>query len=194
MRTSETFRGFAQDETDPDVEVGRGGALAVGTDGTAWFVSRKRRTVTPVTIDQSGLPVRGAARELGSALGDDLDVTAVGDVPVIFDVDAGRLIRLDADPLPVPSSAPESVRLQQPGPASDRVYVATDRGLLTAKLDGGGLDEVRGAVDGPPAAPVVLNGYVHAAWADPNAQSYVRVDASSVDIHAEKIPDVTNVA
>ena len=194
LRTSETFRGFVQDDAEPDVDVGRGGALAVGTDGTGWFVSRKRRTVTPVTIDQSGLPVRGTARELGSPLGDDLEVTAVGDVPVILDVDAGRLIRPDADPLRVPSSAPESVRLQQPGPASDRVYVATDRGLLAAKLDGGGLDEVRGGVDGPPAAPVVLDGYVHAAWADPKAQAYVRVDASSGDIHAEAIPGVTDGA
>ena len=62
VRTSQTISGFAQDEADPDVTVGRDGALTVGTNGTAWFVSSARRTVTPVMVDQSGLPVTGDAR------------------------------------------------------------------------------------------------------------------------------------
>ena len=193
VRTSQTIRGFAQDEVDPDVTVGRSGALAVGTDGTAWFVSSQKRTITPVSIDESGLPVAGAAREVGTRLGKSLQVSAVGDVPVILDRTDARLIRLNAAEVQVPSKEPESVQLQQPGRASDRVYIATTSSLLKAELDGGDLEAVRGGFDGPPAAPVVLRGDVHGAWADPSAESYVRVDSSG-DVHAEKIPGVTRGA
>ena len=193
VRTSQTISGFAQDEADPDVTVGRYGALTVGTNGTAWFVSSARRMITSVAIDQSGLPVAGDARELGTPLSRSLQVSAVGDVPVILDRSSARLIRVDTEPIDVPTRAPELVRLQQPGPASDSVYVATSSSLLKTKLDGGGFSNVRRGLDGRPARPVVVRGYVHGAWADPSAKSYVRVGPGD-DVYAERIPGVTRGA
>ena len=117
-------------------------------------------------------------------------MSAVGDVPVILDRSSARLIRVGSDPIDVPTKAPELVRLQQPGPGADSVYVATSSSLLKAKLDGGGFSDVRRGFDGRPARPVVLRGYVHGAWADPSAKSYVRVGPGG-DVYAEKIPGVS---
>ncbi|MFT4287311.1 Ig-like domain-containing protein [Nocardioides sp.] len=190
VRTADTVSGFTP-ELEPDVRVGRNGAVAVGEDGTAWFVNQGKHTVTPVAVT-AGLPDPGEPRDLGAKVGTSLAVTAVGSSPVVLDRDTGVLLRPGADPLRVETDDPLSIRLQQPGPASDSFYVATRGDLLRGALDGGVLESVRGGFDGPPAAPLVHAGYVHAAWADPDAEAYVRVHGD--DVHAEKIPGVAGSA
>lgn len=190
VRTSDTIQGF-NPELTPDISVGRGGTVTVGADGTAWFVSRSRRTATPVTI-QAGLPSLGEPRELGGKLGTSLQASAVGDIPLVLDRDAATLFRPGADPVQVQTDDPLSIRLQEPGPPSDVVYVATRASLLKGSIEGGPLGSVRDGFDGPPAAPIVHKGYVHAAWADATARAYVRLHGA--EVHAEKIPGLAATA
>ncbi|RIJ77490.1 fibronectin type III domain-containing protein [Nakamurella silvestris] len=98
-----------------------------------------------------------------------LDITAVGDVPVVLDRDSGRLL-VGGHEIPVPGG--QGAVLQQPGPAADDVLVATGTALLRVPLSGGDPVTVTDAVSGEPAAPVWLNGCAHAAWAG-TASTYV---------------------
>jgi predicted secreted protein len=192
VRTSDTVRGFTADQTPPDLEVGRDGAVAVGQDGTAFVVSRDQRTITSITIGASGLAVVGEPVVLAGELSDDLQVTAVGSRPVVLDREAGRLVQPEVEPVRVELGDATSARLQQPGPSAGSVYLATRDGLLSIDLDSGAVTTVRDGLAGAPAAPVVVDGLVHTAWADPSADAYVRLGGDTP--HAEKIPGVTPTA
>ncbi|MFP5311606.1 MAG: Ig-like domain-containing protein, partial [Actinomycetes bacterium] len=63
-------------------------------------------------------------------------------------------------------------KLQQAGPGSDVVAVATRKALVKQPLDGGAATAVGFEGEGVPAAPVQLGGCVHAAWS--GANKYVR--------------------
>lgn len=194
VRSTQSIQGFSQEQTAPDLEVSPDSAVSVGTDGTGHFFDPQKRQVTSARIDDSGLPAVGDAEDLAGGFGKAVASTVVGDTPVLFDRDASTLTWPGADqPLTIDTDDPSSVRLQAPGAdAEDGVYVATRSELLLVDLDGGDVETVRDGFDGPPAAPVVHRGYVHAAWADPDADGYVRLGGD--DTHAEKIPDVSRSA
>lgn len=188
IRDADTVQGFVFDQTEEDLDAGVGAVAAVGTDGVAYVVSQEKRSITPVDVI-AGVPAKREPLPLSSELSDRLAATVVGDVPVVFDRQASTLQWPEHEPVKVDMADAESARLQQPGAARAGVLLATTEGLLEVDLESGQITELRSGLSGPPAAPVVLDGFVHAAWADPTGESYVRLGAG--EPHAERIPGVS---
>ncbi len=105
----------------------------------------------------------------------EFQLAAVGDRAVVLDrstnelvVEGGRIIDLGEQ---------AALELQQTGPEASTAALATGDSVLRVNLDSGSIDRVDVDVDLPTsdlagvAAPVVLDGCVHAAWG--HAQRYV---------------------
>ncbi|MEV0677859.1 Ig-like domain-containing protein [Actinosynnema sp. NPDC050436] len=132
-------------------------AMAVGVDGALHVVAESGRTAT---VRQDGAGFAAVEHgDLGRSV-DDPRATAVGDQLVVLDAGSGTLLLPDGGTASVGRDAVP----QQPGPQADVVVVATKTALKSVKLGGGGTTELYSS-DGAPAAPVRLNGCVHAAWA-----------------------------
>ncbi len=86
----------------------------------------------------------------------------VGDTPVVLDRPAGRIIVGDKA-FALPAGTAGAV-LQQSGPTSTGVLVATDRALLRVDLSDGAVSTFDAGGTGTPAAPVWLAGCGYAAW------------------------------
>lgn len=155
----------------PDLKVAPNSGVVVTKSGTALVADRAKGRVTAWRLDQTGLALKGDTFEFDGEFTDDAVISAVGDIPVVLQ--AGMLFRAGEDGVKVSGDRPV---LQQPGPASDQVYVATERGLWRADLGSGGLARASDlAVDGPPAAPVVVEGCVYSAWNDPETTNYLQL-------------------
>ncbi|HOZ59519.1 MAG TPA: hypothetical protein PKY70_15155, partial [Nakamurella multipartita] len=129
---------------------------------TGWAVDDAGAPVAPEPARLPGGPLTPVAAQVVSQQAPTVDLTAVGDVPVVLDRASGELILPDRR-IAIPGGA-EAV-LQQPGPAADAVLVATGTALLRVPLTGGDPQTVVDGVTGTPSAPVALDGCAHAAWA-----------------------------
>lgn len=153
IRDLEQGRGLEE----PIVELGRGAAAAL-TESTLFVASPGLGRVLSIdvatgdTVDAVDAPM--------SATQPELQLTAVGDRWVLLDETAGVLssgawqTRLDA----------AEVALQEPGPESDAVVLATDEGVLRYRI---GLDASENLVTGfqaSPTRPLLVDGCVLAAW------------------------------
>ncbi len=151
-------------EGEPDAELGRGARAVVGTDGVAY-----------------GVAADGAVTEVGVAGGDarvsqdgslgegELDqLTAVGNEPVGL---RGSTVVTRHGSVELTGT---NLTLQQPGPASSRVLVASDTALVEVPLDGGSPIEHPSNGSGKPAAPVQVGSCAHGAWASAQG-SYQRL-------------------
>jgi hypothetical protein len=159
----------------PVATVGKQAALTVGTDGVVHVVSGADGRVTSIapTATGFGKPVV-VATGLRSATP---DITAVGRDWVAYDA-AKDTVHTAAEPAGIDAQATvEGERiaaLQQPGPASPTVVVAAVGRAVQVPLDGGasrGGVVVGERVNRVPGAtlvtrPVVLDGCLHAAWAE----------------------------
>ncbi len=159
----------------PVATVGKNAAVAVGTDGVVHVVSGADGRVTSIAPAGNGFraPVV-VATELRSSLP---DITAVGPDWVAYDAETDRAFTaatpagIDAQ---VTLEGERIAALQQPGPASPTVVVEGVGRAVQVPLDGGaspGGVVVGEQVNRVPGAtlvtrPVVLNGCVHAAWAE----------------------------
>src|SRR5690606_20251942 len=88
-------------------------------------------------------------------------ITAVGDVVVTL---SGTTVRTPAGAVDLPSTTAQAV-LQQPGPSSDVVLVASATALFEVPLDGGRFRAHPTQGSGAPAAPVRVGSCAHGAWA-----------------------------
>lgn len=184
------------------------GAASSGSSSAATSAAPASQTATapsspaPDAADQSALPTvtktdlaggplsKAAAAsvdpaaELAGATGT-VAVTSVGDVPVVLDRAAGAII-LPGQRVEIPDAA--TAMLQQPGPAAAFVMVATKTALLRIPLPADGTDSAQPAAvkaetvidgqNGAPAAPVYLDGCVHAAWSSSPARYGIACDGS----------------
>ncbi|KRF05030.1 hypothetical protein ASH00_11300 [Arthrobacter sp. Soil782] len=121
-------------------------------DGTGAFVETSRTTVEDL---------RGA---------EDLQLTTVGDDAVGLDPNSGTIFLPDGRRTTLPD--PDGARLQQSGPESAFVAVATAGALVKVPLDGSEPTTQSIESSAAPSAPVQQDGCVHAAWAA--AGTYVR--------------------
>ncbi|MDQ0373468.1 Ig-like domain-containing protein [Cellulomonas humilata] len=149
----------------PDVELGTGGAAVVARSGAVLAVAPEDGEVTRVDV------VDGAARStpLGTLGAGPVDrLTAVGDAPAVLSDQTIRTldgeVELEGDDL----------ALQQPGPESSRVLVASRTALLEVPLDGGSPVEHPTDGSGVPADPVQVGRCAHGAWASA-VGSYVQL-------------------
>lgn len=93
-----------------------------------------------------------------------LQLSSVGDDWAVLDAAGGRVL-LEAGTVSLAGLDPGSnVRIQQPGPAADSVLIAASQNLLAIPLGGGGPQSLVGEQAGLPAAPIVTEDCVFAAW------------------------------
>jgi hypothetical protein len=144
--------------------------VAVGTDDTIWVAGGGellKFAAGATTPARSSLPSVMQAP-------DSLQITTVGNVPVVADVTRKWLYLPDGDhTVPLPSAT--GFELQQPSQTSDVVVMATSTALYRASLSGEGLSPLGSSQSGTAAAPVQLAGCVQAAWADGSSGSYLRL-------------------
>ncbi len=153
----------------PLAEVGDGARVAVSAEGVVLVVS-------PALEQLLRLENIAEEPQLSDfpAVGD-FQLAALGNRAVVLDrstnevvVEGGRVIALGDDP---------ALELQQTGPESDRAVLATGDALLHVGLDSGSVERIEADVSTTTtdldavAAPVVLDGCAHGAWAQ--SQRYV---------------------
>lgn len=170
--------------TEADAELGRGGVAVTAQDGTVFAVNPTEGEL--LTIAAPGeKPQVTEIDELGA-----VQLTAVGDTPVILDEDDDRVLVRDRV-IDLPEAA---LRLQQVGGPNTDVVLATATGLLLAPLGGGDVRVVDAEVDVPATderevtQPVWLNGCAHGAWA--GAQQYVAACTDAAPA-TQRIPEPT---
>ncbi|WP_256041362.1 Ig-like domain-containing protein [Cryobacterium sp. SO1] len=161
---------FDPQTTDPVLELGKGGHIAVSPGGIVFGASRAEKTLftyDPASEDAVE-PVSSDLLKLG-----EFQIAAVGEKAVLLDPENDRVV-LDGESLDIPAGA---LKLQQSGAENDSVLVATGAALLQVPFDGGTVVTVDASMENPvtePAdmsSPVWLNGCAHGAWA--GAQRYI---------------------
>jgi len=141
-----------------DTKIGADAALAVSQSGSIFAVSASG-TLTTIRLTDAGF-TDPETRSLG-ALESSPKVTAVGETPVVL---SGRQVILPGhDPMTLPGSG--NAVLQQSGPATSTVLVATTTSLVSIDLGSAKAATVSSDGNGSaPAAPVQLGGCTFAAW------------------------------
>ena len=179
-----TVNGFDEESTEPVLAGSEGLVSAVGADNRIYSADPKTGAVTVTAVDANGASTSAESSTWDGLKGaGDLQLAVVGDKPVVLDAGRGKLFLPGGRALDV-ADAQEAV-LQQSGPESDVVAVATRKALLKQPLDGSTAKTVSFDGEGVPAAPVQLGGCVHAAWS--GANKYVRdcvndADDKNVDV------------
>lgn len=151
---------FDPDEVDPVAELEQAAAVTVARDGTVLAVDTAAGRLVTVPTTVNGTPRDPETSALDVAPGAEVEVTAVGDDPVVLDRSAGRLLLPGGDAVEVQDAG--EARLQQPSAAADQVLVATTSGLVSQPLGGG--DALVRHASGLPAAPAQLGGCSYGAW------------------------------
>jgi hypothetical protein len=152
------------DATSPaSLNLGAHSVISVAPDGTLIAYSPQTRRVDRVDAATSDVVGERWRTDLGK--GSSYQTTSVGGQWAVLDAGARRL-RLQDRTVDLSGLIPAGSDpvLQQPGPDSDRVLVASNRGLISVPLDGGSPTVVVADRSGSPAAPLVLDGCVYAAW------------------------------
>ncbi|WP_458116803.1 Ig-like domain-containing protein [Arthrobacter sp. D2-10] len=178
---------FSDQETEPVVTGSSGAVAAVSSNNRVVVAAPKAGTVSTYVVGPDGSfedPTIVESEELASF--GDAQVAAVGDQAVVFDSESGQLILPDGETVALPDA--EGGRLQESGQASGFAVVATPSSLIKQPLSGG--DPVITALDatGVPAAPVQVDGCVHAAWA--GAAVYLRDCADDANDQRKDIPEL----
>ncbi|MFE7505260.1 Ig-like domain-containing protein [Promicromonospora sp. NPDC057488] len=151
---------FDEKKLKPTLKVGKGGTLAVGKDGTVFLAvpaDGKLYTIptgtqgTAEDAEESSLPMSADAK---------IQVTAVGDKPVVLNQSTNNLVLPGGDAVEIKDAS--QGMLQQPSEKADNVVLATPSGLVSQPLGGG--DATTRSAEGTPSAPVQLSGCVYGAW------------------------------
>ncbi|MEH0110236.1 Ig-like domain-containing protein [Tersicoccus sp. MR15.9] len=189
---SDRLGSFDPDGTTPVVDHARGVVAAVGTDDTVHVADVAGKKLLSLHVDGDGAVTGRQESDLaGITAGDTLQVTAVGDEPVLFDAAASTLHLPGGRTVTVPDGRNGKVQLPSAADNSgeaDTVVVATSKELVRQPLDGGDATRTANAVAGTPTAPVQLAGCIHAAWA--GSGQYVRECANPSDSMRRDIPSL----
>ena len=151
---------FDEEELDPTAELGNGGLLTVATDGTVFVAVPSDQKLYRVETGTRGAPGEVTESELPVAKDAEVEVTAVGDEPVVLDRTASALVLPDGEVVDLPGGA--EARLQQPSDEKRSVVVGTPTGLVDQPLGGG--ESTTRVADGVPAAPVQVGACTFGAW------------------------------
>lgn len=180
-----TVNAFDEEASRPALVGAEGLVSAVGSDDRIYSADPKSGQVTVTTVDANGEVTKSESDTWGGLKGSgDLQLAVVGDKPVVLDAGRGKLFLPGGRELALADA--RDAKLQQSGPASDTVAVATHKALLKQPLDGSTAKTVSFDGEGVPAAPVQLGGCTHAAWA--GANKYVRDCANDADDKNVDVP------
>lgn len=166
---------LAPTERDPDVELGGGGAVAVGRDGRVVAVSSVDGSVS-VLSDGGGesemeVAETGLGVEPGAGPGE-VQASMSGNRPVVLDRRTQMLVLGDGETVDVSSYGSE-VELQLPGDDDGVVLLATERGLLSVPTGGGEPTWVYEGDHGAAIRPVRIAGCSYGAWTGAPFESVV---------------------
>ncbi|WP_369372433.1 Ig-like domain-containing protein [Promicromonospora sp. Populi] len=155
---------FDEKELKPTIKAGKGGKLTVGTDGTVYLAVPQDHTLYTVKTGAQGVAQGVEESSLPLSPTAEVQISAVGDEPVVLDQSTGNLILPGGKSVEVADGA--QGMLQQPSDDADNVLIATTKGLVTQPLGGGQstLWSVDGGSSGSVSAPVQLNGCSYGAW------------------------------
>ncbi|GAB4084437.1 Ig-like domain-containing protein [Myceligenerans cantabricum] len=152
---------FDEEELEPTAEVGTGGVLAVGGDGSVYVATTAEGgALTIVPTSDHGAPGEIETERISVQENASLEVTAIGDQPVVLDKTVETLIVPGGERIRIEGLA-ES-KLQQPSGEAGTVAVATTDSLINQPLDGS--DALVQQASGTPAAPVQVGGCTYGAW------------------------------
>lgn len=180
-----TLNGLDAETSEPAYVGSEGVVSAVGDDDRIYSADPKSGAVTITEVDAAGVVVSSDSSTWDGLKGaGDLQLAVVGDKPVVLDAARGKLFLPGGRELAL-AEAGDAV-LQQTGPASDFVGLATKKALLKQPLDGSTAKTVSFDGEGIPAAPVQLGGCVHAAWS--GANKYVRDCQNDADDKNVEVP------
>ena len=154
-----TAASLGADERDPDLELGAGGAVAVGRGGDVVAYSSTSGEVSVTSGDERITSISGPK---GSVAGQ-LQVSMAGDVPVLLDTTSGTLYLPDDTTVDLSRFGAEP-QLQLPGDDSSQVLVATDEGLISVPIESGEPSSVSALVNSGPVRPVRMAGCSFGAW------------------------------
>jgi hypothetical protein len=149
--------------TEPDIEAGADASIAVSDKGALYIASPENDVL--YSIESAG----AAPTETALDLDGPVQLTMVGDEPVMFDGASNEIVRRDGNRTELPE---QGLSLQQSGAENDSVLVSGESSLLTVPLGGGDVVTTDADLGSPAtdasrvAAPVWLDGCAHAAWAD----------------------------
>lgn len=165
------------------LEVGSGAVSAVTTSGVTYIASPEAGELWRIAQPGSQPEVVGQLHD-----GDALQLTAVGDQPVVATSEDGvtTLSFGGEETVSIPSPF---VHLQRPSDANRTVAVATSDRLVAIPLGGGELEPIDFTATTPASAPqqfatpVVVGGCVYGAWAS-SAQMVVACDDGVLEARA----------
>ena len=146
-------------------------AVTVASDNTVYVAGGGALRRFPASDagqpDVSGLPLPAT---------DDMQVTAVGNVPVVADATTKTLyLPASGRTVPLPGRDTSTIlRLQQPSSPSAVVVAATTQALYSIDLTTGQLTTLSSGQSGDVAAPVQVAGCIHAVWNSGSTGTYVR--------------------
>ena len=176
-------------QSDALAEAGESAALAVSQSGTVVVTSAEEATVTTVRAAGAGFG-EPLTEDLPGDAGEVTSVTTVGERVVTLDRSAGVVRTIGG----AAASVPIDSVLQQAGPASDSVLVATPDELLGVDLDSGEVATIAATTStGDPVEPVRLGACTYGAWS--GGQGSVSVQCGSQDATVSELGgDATNLA
>jgi len=148
---------------------GANAVVSVAPSGLVFAYSPSTGDLSEVSASDDDQVVASWALEPFPA-GDEVQVASVGGRWAVFDADERRL-ELDGRRVDLSGriGANDVPRLQAPADGGHEVWVAHRGGLLAVDLDSGAVRSAVSGVDGRPAAPVMHDGCVYAAWSGGSA-------------------------
>ncbi len=179
---------FSDADSEPVLEGNPGILAAVSSDGHVVVAAPEDQMLYTYEKDENGKFAEPEGRE-APALKDfkDAQIAAVGDRAVVLNPETGTLLLPNGETVSIPDG--KTAKLQQSGPASDFVAVATANALILQPLDGGKPDITDVDSGGGAAAPVQLGSCVYAAWA--GAGTHVRECSNDAEDAREEIPGLS---
>jgi hypothetical protein len=161
---------FVIDPEEPLAELGAGSAAVTDVDGGIHALSSSENALLTFPLDENGTlaaePQSAALPEIEQ--GTPIALTTVGDQAVLFDSSSGTVHLPGGGTAVIPEA--EGGRVQDAGPASSDVLIASDTALIRQPLAGGDATVIETSGEpGDPAQPVFLNGCAYAAWSGSGA-------------------------
>ena len=189
--TANDVKSISPVDSDPTMELGVGGKVAVTHDGTVYGYRPRDAKVLAVDIEQSPQPREVASLADGGQHADSF--TVVGDRPVISDGDRiiwdkGSAVFKDAGPLTLQAPSAD-------GGQRDWVAAGAQSGLAVVDLtaNGGSPRLLASGGKGEAAQPVSLDGCVYGAWSQ-QSNNMIKTCSASSGEHFKTLEDVTGTS
>lgn len=180
---------FSGTDTEPLMVDVEGAVAAMGVDDRLHVAVPAQEKLLTFERQEDGAYAEAGSRGLaGLKDAEDPQIAAVGKDAVVFDAGNGTVHLPGGGTTGLDPADTEGARLQQSGPVSDIVAIATAKSLVKLPLRGGEGTGVDAGAPGVPAAPVQLDGCIHAAW--DGSRQYLRDCEDDGNDRSQSIPEL----